>query len=801
MASSSKSDDTPWYLKSTHPVLFPSHPAFTLPHQEFDDFLRNDLANIRIVEYEPEERVRQAPTETTESFAVVTPPSTSRFTNIFEHLDVSGHSDDSSEAGSQDSQDGQGGAPDMENMVRTDNNGLAHASTTNPLADLFVELEDVISGPRLRDHLQSAWAHDALATLKIIFNARSIHLGKGSRHVFYRCAGWLAQNHPLTLVANLRWLSRPIIPKKAQKKGTEDDFVLVEPVGDDDGDADPTRYDVRNGVAHGYWKDLLNILTLAVNGKLTVLDNPAAILNVDNTYIVARKARARGDADKARRLIHRRRAALNEEFDSGSGPRATRKPTDTPDITNRPTQWKEKRRHARKARHQAATAAFENDHLYRALHLTVARLFAEQLRRDLDALRSHDANARRNISLCAKWAPSHQKLHDMHTSVISSIAEVLYPRDPADADDRETYLRRARELYRRDVSSLRRHLAVVERDISAGTFSNIQYDRVPSIAMNRYIDTFMARDASRFEPYLDRVSEGKASISGATLSPSTLVKQVDAKFSRGPDEQDVLRSKIHNAKIKAADGQWRTLVQRVRDSGNLSSTLAVCDVSGSMYGPVFADGTRPVDSAVGLSLLVASVAQPPFAGSFVTFSDDPTVERVDLSAPLSEQVGAMSSASWGYSTDLVAVFERLILPAAVEARLPREDMVRRVIVFSDMQFNRSGTTAADWSTSYGRIRRAYAEAGYDVPELVFWNLAGGRGGGAAPLPVTMADTGTSLVSGYSQGMLKVFLDDGDFGGPAVAEEGSQSAATAVDPLAVVTKAIGHKGYDVLRVLD
>lgn len=70
------------------------------------------------------------------------------------------------------------------NQMLTDNGDLAYRSTGDPLVDLFSELEDLVPGGPLSELLNKAWAHDPLATLKIIFNARSIHLGKASRSVF-----------------------------------------------------------------------------------------------------------------------------------------------------------------------------------------------------------------------------------------------------------------------------------------------------------------------------------------------------------------------------------------------------------------------------------------------------------------------------------------------------------------------------------------------------------------------------------------------------------------------------------------
>ncbi|KAI9158156.1 hypothetical protein HJFPF1_06146 [Paramyrothecium foliicola] len=762
--------------------------------------------------------------------------------------------------------------PDMENKMFTENVGIAYRSTTNALLDLFSELDEVVSGPRLRELLEAAWQEDPLTTLKLIFNSRSIHLGQSSRNVFYRCAGWLAQNHPHTLVTNLRWLCRPVIEKKVKKQDADGDLVLVE--SEEGANDEDTKYDVKYGVAHGYWKDILNMLTLAVNDKFGPLANPKDVLNSENAWARSKKLGSGGRGNRSRTIASGRSRGRASGRGRGStrgrgrgrgGGRggslghvvveAAENLEEEQKMPSDPAKAKEARHEIRGRRHKIAVEALENDPVYLCLHLAVARLFAEQLQADLKALRGTDAKAKRAISLCGKWAPSHDHFHDRHTFVVSSIAELLHPRESLDhvlspSDDRETYLRHAREAYRKDVSALRRHLEVVERDVTAGTFDRIKYDRVPSVAMKNYVPLFVEKDFERFEKYIDRVAEGKARISGATLLPAKMVlaaKQLGSNAFKATDEelkrltpQQIIDRKVDWIKAQALDGQWNTLVQRIKDSGTLSASIAVCDVSGSMMSPQFPDGTCPMDSAIGLSLLIAEVTEPPFGGAFITFTSTPAVAKVDLSQPLAAKISSLRNSQWGMTTDFIAVFEKLLLPMAIENKIKPEDMVKRIFVFSDMQFDEaqkgygwgSETTVPAWDeTAYENIKRQYAASGYEMPELIFWNLAGGRagyGGGdpygdpTAPKPVTAAEPGTSLVSGYSQAMLKVFLENGSAGGEAEAEDEGEDEGAKVDtnededgetvvvkkrkagqtdPVATMKKATGHKAYDMLRVMD
>lgn len=839
----------PWFLRSTAPVFLPAHHALTLPESSFEEFLREDLKLVAGDEGTTRgTQVSENPNVFTGSDTetvlvpseVVAMSEISTTGDIREHFDTMAVDKTDSKAAlasennhpfmqgllshGQDSR----ATAETENKMLTENAGIAYRSTTDPLLDLFYELEDVVSGPRLLELLDSAWRADSTATLKMIFNARSIHLGKASRPTFYRCAGWLADNHPQTLFANLPWLSRPVIQKKKAKSQDEDqqadaeDIVIIEKEVDED---DPSRFDVKNGVAHGYWKDLLNLLALRANDKLDVLADPRDVLNTEREY---RRFKWPKTQDEAKSIRHDKRDE----------------------------------------RHTNAVRLFTEDPVYRGLHLSIARLFAAQLKADLALLRSDNAAAKRTISLCAKWAPSAERFHDKHTFVVSSIAEALHPplsgflgdqyHDPpaASVDQRTVYLRHAREAYRRDVAALRKHLEVVERDITAGSFENIKYDRVPSAAMNNYAALFATKDVARFEAYVDKVAAGKARISGATLLPSTLIRAVrhgqggnisgeslDAlasSSSRRKGARDLVQAKVSELAASTLDLQWDTLVRRVRDAGALENCIAVADVSGSMCSPVFPDGTCPMDSSIGLSLLIAEVTKPPFGGAFITFSTRPAVEAVDLSRPLRDKYRQLSRAAWGMSTDLVAVFEKLILPMALEHAIEPEDMVGRVFVFSDMQFDSAAGAGGqgDWATSYERIERQFRDAGYEMPELVFWNLAGGRagyveppwkqqrrvsgdggGGGGdpvAPKPVAAGETGVALVSGYSQGLLKVFLDSGSFEDEEVEEvEGVENSIgddgevvvvekvkrRKLDPMSIVRKAIGHEAYSMLRVVD
>jgi hypothetical protein len=217
-------------------------------------------------------------------------------------------------------------------------------------------------------------------------------------------------------------------------------------------------------------------------------------------------------------------------------------------------------------------------------------------------------------------------------------------------------------------------------------------------------------------------------------------------------------------------------------------------------------------------LLLAEITAPPFGGAFITFSSSPSYVKVGGSSDsrtFQDKVQHIRDASWGMSTDFVAVFERLILPLAIKHSLKQEDMVKQIFVFSDMQFNQASNGKDRWSSSYERIKKLYEESGYELPTLIFWNLAANTKG----TPVASDEPGTVLVSGYSQGQMKMFLDGAGFDEKEEEEikdeelvdvEDDEAGETMVkvtkekakiDPMKAVGRALSHRAYSMLKVFD
>jgi len=159
-----------------------------------------------------------------------------------------------------------------------------------------------------------------------------------------------------------------------------------------------------------------------------------------------------------------------------------------------------------------------------------------------------------------------------------------------------------------------------------------------------------------------------------------------------------------------------------------------------------------------LGLVMAHLAKPPFDNGFITFSATPQFVQLEAGMNLSQAINRMKTADWGMNTDFEAVFLKLLLPLAVTNKVKPEDMIKRLFVFSDMQFDASRMDRdAEWKTSHDNIETAYKAAGYEMPEIVYWDLA--MGAQQLTSQVKADREGVAMMNGFSSSMLKVFMGD------------------------------------------
>ena len=671
-------------------------------------------------------------------------------------------------------------------MTLTENMSPTFLTTGNPCLDFFFHVVPDTPSETLLRSLQLAWSYNPLTTLKLVCNLRGVRgTGKSDREGFYAAALWLHHYHPKTLASNVPSLAEfgyfKDLPEILYRllQGTSIRKIQKEEWNQKKFDCKSRRKKRKSktktpfGVRRTYqtqynigWTfNQVTVKPLSVNKNLVKKkENPFSVLNdyTDEDSLMseeievrdAARAAAKAKKDEKRKaslLKKEKRIALANEMKEKRIALAFEK-----------LSKKEKKIVLAKK----LVERYNRDPHFKFLHDCIADHFADCLKKDIEFLKCGSST---KISLAAKWCPSVDSSFDRATLLCESIAKRIFPREEYEGVEEAHYAYRVRDRLRKDVLvPLRKVLELPEVFIGANRWKLIPYNRVASVAMEFYKEKFLKHDKKRFEKYLEDVKAGKTTIAAGALLPHEIIGSLGKR-----DGGEV------------AELQWKRMVDDLLKKGKMGNCLAVCDVSGSMLG-------IPMEVCVALGLLVSELCEEPWKGKVITFSAEPQLHLIK-GDNLKSKTKFVRRMDWGMNTDFQKVFDR-ILDVAVNGNLKEDQMIKRIFVFSDMEFDQA--SANSWETDYQAITRKFREKGYGsaVPQIVFWNL---RDSSATPVPATQK--GVALVSGFSKNLLKLFLEnEGDIShllSLSLDNEGD------ISPVRVMEAAIAGPEYQKLVVRD
>jgi hypothetical protein len=312
---------------------------------------------------------------------------------------------------------------------------------------------------------------------------------------------------------------------------------------------------------------------------------------------------------------------------------------------------------------------------------------------------------RERNGLCAKWMP--------RQGPIAVEIRNFYGMSP--------------KFYRKSLVALTN---VVETKMCAKDWDSIEFGKLPSLASARYNKAFAKNAKTSYEAYKARLTAGTDKVNASAVYP-----------------YDVIKTLRHGGDGVVADAQWVSLPNYI---GN-ASVMPLVDVSGSMQCAVGGNANLEcIDIALSLGLYCADKNTGVFKDTFLTFSARPKAQVVK--GTLSQKMAQMNSSDWGMNTDLHAAFEE-ILRIAVKGSVSEDNMPKTLLILSDMQFDQC--VSFD-DSAHQMIKRKYKEAGYEVPNVVFWNL-----NSKDNVPVKFDKQGTALVSGFSPAVMKGVLSGTD----------------------------------------
>lgn len=348
----------------------------------------------------------------------------------------------------------------------------------------------------------------------------------------------------------------------------------------------------------------------------------------------------------------------------------------------------------------------------------------------------YEASKDKNVSLLGKWLPS-INASSLETRKLAKIFIKNF--------------NMSMSTYRKSLSFLREKIKIVEKQMSSNEWDKIDYSKVPSVAGMKYRKAFNKHDEKRYSQFIHKASIGEEKINTQTLYPSDIVKKI-----RTEGKNDTL------------EALWKNLPNYITDG---EQALVVCDTSGSMSSCDL--DTQPLDVALALTIYYAERNKNEiWKNHFITFSHEPQLQKIEGDT-LWEKVYNLEKAQWSMNTNFNKVFS-LILSRAKETNLSDKDMPKKIYVVSDMEFDSCGGL----NTNFEMIKKNYREAGYTLPQLIFWNVNSKQNN----VPVKSNEKGVALVSGYSPIIFKNLIGNKD-----------------LSPISIMLEVLNGKRYEKITI--
>ena len=356
----------------------------------------------------------------------------------------------------------------------------------------------------------------------------------------------------------------------------------------------------------------------------------------------------------------------------------------------------------------------------------------------------------------------HQLALDIQCKTPSLLAKWMPSQNASNADTRRlghvlaNFLGMTSREYRKTLSTLRERINVLERLMSAGRWQDIQFDKIPSKAGLIYRNAFARRDilAKKYEAF---AKSKDTKVNADALYPHDVAHRAFA-MRYNTNLEDPTRLMLQK--------YWDNLKDFY--NGREENGIAVVDVSGSMSG-------TPMEAAVSMGAYIADKAHGPFANHFITFSAHPELVRFE-GVDIVDKLNRCVRADWGMNTNVQAVFD-MLLNTAMKQGVKAEDMPTRIYIFSDMEFDEcvsfdrtSKRSRSSWSrwddcrtvnsvdevnSDLENIKLEWARHGYQMPQVIFWNL------NARNNRIPAIGDGFSYVSGFSPSMIDCILSGKD----------------------------------------
>lgn len=373
------------------------------------------------------------------------------------------------------------------------------------------------------------------------------------------------------------------------------------------------------------------------------------------------------------------------------------------------------------------------------------RLINEQLKKDIEGP---------TLSLVSKWIPRES---NKHKKIFHKLAEDYFNDYVVSAKSQDSLYKAKRKAYthyKKIVTKLSKRLDVTQIKQCARKYSEINYNNVTSITMNKQKNAFLNKNnnesedrkigAENFKKFIDNNIKSKKNFKGKRVSIYDFIKDA-INYNKCNDKNQNL--------INILNSQWKDSEQLIE--GSLGNFIPMVDTSGSME----VDNCIPLYNAIGLGIRVAEKSI--LGKRILSFNTKASWINLEDDTDLTDMVSKIMKEPWGMNTNFMSALDMILSVIIYKKIHPREIPKLTLCIFSDMQIDcadKNGLPESFWEN----VNKKYHDTGmmyygipFNTPNILFWNMRSTKG-----FPVVSKQKNVSMLSGFSPVLLNTFCNKG-----------------------------------------
>ena len=318
--------------------------------------------------------------------------------------------------------------------------------------------------------------------------------------------------------------------------------------------------------------------------------------------------------------------------------------------------------------------------------------------------------------------------------------------------------------YRKIISCLNEKIDTLERKLCGQKWSTIQFEKVSSIALNKYRKSFLNEKKDQKDLTEDR-KKSEENFENFIINTKNNISKINVKqigmnvFTKSAFSilNEVKKNSIYNEKLELEKDllniQWKEHSFQT-NSTSFGTVIPIIDLSSSMVG-------EPMNAAIALGIRVAEKST--LGKRLIILSNSPNWINLENKSTFIECVEEIRKYEMEIemNCNLNAVFD-LILETIIDVKMSLENIYHLSIVFfSAMQVDTLSTSYRS-SSIYEKITEKYKNTGLllykiplKVPTILFWNLSSSNS-----FPYLSLQPNISMVSGFNSSLLNILSKHG-----------------------------------------